>query len=62
MPSATLHAQIRGSQGTGAVLLKKTDASEEEQTKDMEKKVHALLEESAICAHKGDVVTGAAAG
>ena len=44
--------------GTGAQLLKKGDASSEEQAKEWEKKVHELLEGGAIAVQAGDVVAG----
>lgn len=39
---------------TGSALAKKGDATSEEQARDMERKVHELLEESAILGSKGD--------
>ncbi len=39
---------------TGSALAKKGDATSEEQARDMERKVHELLEESAILCSKGD--------
>ena len=49
--------QSRGAAG-GAVLTKKTDATSEEQAREMEKKVHELLEESALLCFKGDPANG----
>lgn len=46
----------------GGMLAKKADATAEEQAKDMERKVHALLEESAALAVKGDAANGGCAG
>ena len=41
-----------------AALLKKTDASPEEQAKDLEKKVHEILEQSALLTKKEDYAAG----
>ena len=48
-----------GKGGSGATLLKKADASVEEQAKDMEKKVHEILEQSALLTHKEEHAMGA---
>lgn len=52
--------QVRGgaSGGSGAGLLKKGEASPEEQAKELEKRVHEVLEASAAAVSKGDVVAG----
>lgn len=42
---------------TAGLLAKKADTTPDEQTKDMEKKVHALIEESAKLQQKGDTNT-----
>lgn len=44
--------------GAGTQLLKKGDASPEDTARDLEKKVHELLEASAEAAYKGDVAGG----
>jgi intraflagellar transport protein 88 len=44
--------------GGGTTLLKKVDSSPEEQAKDMEKKVHELLEQSAILIQKEENAAG----
>uniref|UniRef100_A0A7S0WZJ3 Uncharacterized protein n=1 Tax=Chlamydomonas leiostraca TaxID=1034604 RepID=A0A7S0WZJ3_9CHLO len=51
-------SQVRGGGGTGAQLLKKGDASADEQAKELEKKVHECLEASAAAAYTGDVAEG----
>ena len=38
--------------------MKKTDASPEEQAKDMEKKVHEILEQSAVMTYKEEHAMG----
>ena len=47
-----------GKGGSGASLLKKADASVEEQAKDMEKKVHEILEQSALLTQKEEHAMG----
>ena len=39
-------------------MMKKTDASHEEQAKDMEKKVHEILEQSAMMTYKEEHAMG----
>lgn len=48
--------------GSNAVLSKKADATAEEQARDLEKKVHELIEETAALCAKGDFATGGARG
>ncbi len=48
----------QGRKEPGAALLKKTDASPEEQAKDLEKKVHEILEQSALMTKKEDFAGG----
>ena len=48
----------QGRKESGAALLKKTDASPEEQAKDLEKKVHEILEQSAMLTKKEDYAAG----
>lgn len=43
---------------TSSLLAKKSEASPEEVARDMERKVHELLEESAALSHKGDHQAG----
>lgn len=50
--------QVRASGGSGTQLLKKADASADEQAKELEKRVHECLEASAAAAYKGDVAEG----
>ncbi len=53
-----LHHRQGGRKESGATLLKKAEASTEEQAKDMEKKVHELLEQSALLTSKADHAAG----
>jgi hypothetical protein len=52
--------QVRAGTGAGAggQLLKKNDINAEEQARESERKVHELLEASALAAFKGDPATG----
>lgn len=48
----------RSGAAASGVLAKKADATAEEQARDMEKKVHALIEESAKLQQKADTNAG----